>query len=161
MKRAVFWLTLLASVAACETSTNPLDGIFGGGGGLTAAEASGNWTFTLERTSLFPCASGLANSQSIVAHLDVLSDGALSTNSSWQNPISGVVEPLSGSVGLDAGTLDLVFAAGSSAMELFPGTMTSTGTVSSATITDPAAGFSSPVFPPDPCQYTATATKTG
>jgi hypothetical protein len=90
----------------------------------------------------------------------VQSDGTLSTNSTWQNPISGAVELLTGSVGLSAGNLDLVFAAGSSAMELFPGTMTSTGSIVSATITDPAAGFSG-VFPPDACQYTATATKTG
>lgn len=160
MKRAVVWLTILASVAGCETSTNPLDGILGGGGGLTAAEASGNWTLTLQRTSTFPCSGGLANGQTITVHLDVQSDGALTTNSTWQNPISGAVEPLSGSVGLDAGNLDLVFGAGSSAMELFPGTMTSTGTIVSATLTDPAAG-SLPVFPPDACQYTATASKTG
>ena len=160
MKRAVLCLTILASVAACETSTNPLDGILGGGGGLTAAEASGNWTFTVQRTSTFPCTGGLTNGQTIAGHLDVQSDGTLSTNSTWQNPISGAVEPLTGSVGLSAGNLDLVFAAGSSAMELFPGTMTSTGSIVSATITDPAAGFSG-VFPPDACQYTATATKTG
>jgi hypothetical protein len=160
VRRAAIWFTMMMSIAACETTTDPLDGIGGGGGGITPTQATGNWTFTVQRTSTFDCAGALANGQAIAAHLDVLTDGTLSQNSSWQNPISGAVEPLSGSVGLDGGALDLIFGASGSAMELFPGTMNSGGAVTGATLTDPAAG-STQVFGTGACQYTATATKTG
>jgi hypothetical protein len=160
VRRAAILFTMMMSVVACESTTDPLDGIGGGGGGLTAAQATGNWTFTLVRTTTFACAGALASGQPISAHLDVSTDGTLSQNSTWQNPLSGAVEPLSGSVGFDGGALDLIFAAGGSAMELFPGTMKSGGTVTGATITDPAAG-SAQVFGTGACQYTVSATKTG
>jgi hypothetical protein len=153
---------MILSSTACETSTDPLDGIIiGGGGAITPAQASGSWTFTLQRTTNFPCSGALASGQGIAAFLDVASDGTLTGNSSWQNPISGVVDPLSGTVGLSNGALQLTFAANAaSAMELTSGTMTSGGTVTTATITDPSAGFSQ-VFGSDACQYSVSAVKTG
>ena len=154
-------LALLVSTAGCENSTDPLLGIGGGGGALTATEATGNWSFTLQRTTTFPCTGALANGQVITAHLVVLSDGTVASTSSWQNPLSGSVNQLGGTVSLTNGAIDLTFGATvGSAMELFPGVMSSTGTVAGATLTDPAAGFSQ-VFGTDACQYSVTATKTG
>ncbi len=153
-------LALLVSTAGCENSANPLIGTDGGGGVLTAAQATGNWSITVQRTTSLPCTGALASGQVITAHFDVLSDGTVATTSSWQNPLSGGVLRLSGSVNLTTGAIDLTLGATvNSAMELFPGTMTSAGTIIGATLTDPAAGFSQ-VFGTNGCQYTATATKT-
>ena len=162
MKRAALLLCMMMSLTACETSTDPLDGIINGGGGsITPAQASGNWTFTLQRTTNFPCSGALASGQSIPVFLDVLSDGAVGNTSSWQNPISGAVQAVSGSVGLTNGAIQLTFdAGGGRALELTSGTMTAAGLVTGATISDPSAGFSQ-VFGTDACQYTATAIKTG
>jgi hypothetical protein len=162
VKRAVLFFCLMISTTACETSTDPLEGIIiGGGGAITPAQATGSWTFTLQRTNNFPCSGALASGQGIAAFVDVATDGTLTGASSWQNPISGTVEPLSGTVGLSNGALRLTFGANAgSAMELTSGTMTSSGTVTTATITDPSAGFSQ-VFGSDACQYSASAIKTG
>ncbi len=154
-------LALLCVTVGCETTADPLLGSGGGGGALTAAQATGNWSITVQRTTNLPCTSALASGQVIVAHLEVLSDGSVATTSNWQNPISGSVQTLSGTVNLTTGAIDLTFGAGvGAAMELFPGNMTSAGRITGATITDPAAGFSQ-VFGSDGCQYTATGTKTG
>jgi hypothetical protein len=161
VKRAVLLVCMMMSVTACETSTDPLDGIISGGGSLTPAQASGSWTFTLQRTTNFPCSGALASGQSIAVFLDVLSDGTVSNSSSWQNPISGAVQAVDGTVGLTNGAIRLTFAAsGGRAMELTSGTMTAAGAVTAATISDPSAGFSQ-VFGTDACQYSATAIKTG
>ena len=160
MKRLVLCLTTIVLFNACETSTNPLEGLIGGGGALTAAQATGNWSFTLSRTSNLACSPpALASGVVISARLDVLSDGTVATTSSWLNPISSAVEPLSGSVDLTNGATSLFFAiSGSAAMELVPGTMKSSGTVT-GTLTDPAPGLS-PVFASDGCQYSVSGVKT-
>jgi hypothetical protein len=162
----VVCLCLLVLAAACENSTDPFIGIGGNGGSaITPAQATGNWSFRVQRTTNLPCSAALANGQVIAVHLDVLSDGSVnSTTSSWQNPISGAVQPITGTVGLSNGALNLTFAApavgNGAAMELAPATMTPGGAVTGGTLTDPAAGFSQ-VFGSDGCQYSTTATKTG
>jgi hypothetical protein len=145
---------------ACENSTNPLGGFLTGGGSLTAVQATGNWRFTLTRTTTLPCSTpALASAEVISSRLDVLSDGTLATTSSWLNPVSGVTHQLSGSVDLTNGAVRLTFAfSASAAMELFPGTMTSSGTVA-GTLTDPFPGLS-PVFARDGCQYSVSGVKT-
>jgi hypothetical protein len=163
VKRGVLWLTTILLLAACESSANPLEGVFGGGGPITPAQATGNWSFTVQRTTTLPCTTApLADGQVITAHLDVLSDGTVATTSSWVKPVSGAVEPLTGSVTLTTGSTDLTFAApdvsSTAAMEL-RGTMTSAGTVTGGTLTDPAPGFTQ-VFGTGGCEYTATGTKT-
>ena len=159
MKSTFLCLTLLVSLAACETSVDGLIGI-PGGGGLTAAQASGNWSFTVQRTSALACTSGsLANGQVLTARLDVLSDGTLATTSFWQNPPTTLVRPLTGSVALGSGLIDVfMFASTGStgAMEL-QGTLTAGGSFS-GTLSDPAAG-SFQVF--GACSYTVAGTKTG
>src|SRR3954464_2561712 len=129
VKRAVLLLCMISLTTACETSSDPLDGIINGGGGaITPAQASGSWTFTLQRTTTFPCSGALASGQGIAAFINVGSDGTLSGTSSWQNPISGAVEPLSGTVGLSNGALRLTFGTNAGgAMELTSGTMNSGG----------------------------------
>ena len=159
MRRMVFCLTLLVSVAACETSTDPFIG-FGGTPGISQAQADGNWSFTVQQTSTLGCTSGsLANGQVLTATLDVLADGTLAASTSnWQNPPTTVVRPLSGSIILTSGFTDLFMAAasGSSAAMELRGTMTSVGSFS-GTLTDPAPG-SFQVF--GACSYTATGSKT-
>ena len=159
MRRIVLCLTLLVSVAACETSTDPFIG-FGGTPGISQAQADGNWSFTVQQTSTLGCTSGsLANGQVLTATLDVLADGTLAASTSnWQNPPTTVVRPLSGSIILTSGFTDLFMAAasGSSAAMELRGTMTSVGSFS-GTLTDPAPG-SFQVF--GACSYTATGSKT-
>ena len=158
MRPTLLFLSLLLFVAACETTTDPLIG-FGGGTGLTQAQAAGNWSFTVQRTTALGCTGGsLANGQVLTATLDVQAGGALANTSFWQNPPTTVVRPLSGAITLTSGSTDLFMSAssGSSAAMELQGTMTSNGTFT-GTLTDPAPG-SFQVF--GACGYTATGTKT-
>ena len=162
MRRTVLWLTIIVLFAACENSAGPLGGILGGGNAITPAQATGNWSFTLQRTTTFPaCTNPLANGQVITAHTDILSDGTAGSASSWLNPISGTVQPLSGVVRLSDAFSDLLFAApavkATAQMEL-RGTMTSAGAFT-GTLTDPEPGFSQ-VFGTGGCEYSVTGTKT-
>ena len=162
MRRTVLWLTIIVLVAACENSAGPLGGILGGGNAITPAQATGNWSFTLQRTTTFPaCTNPLANGQVITAHTDVLSDGTTGSTSSWLNPISGAVQPLSGVVRLSDAFSDLFFAAPAvrvtAQMEL-RGTMRSAGAFT-GTLTDPAPGFSQ-VFGTGGCEYSVSGNKT-
>ena len=154
MRSIVLGLALLASVAACETSTDPFFGF--GATGVTAGQVTGNWTFTLHPASGCPAGS-LPDGQALTAHLDVLADGTVTGGTStWQT--AGSAGSVSGSINLSSGattTLALTATTGS-AMEL-AGTFASAGSFS-GTVGDPRAG-SFPVF--TACNYTTTATKTG
>jgi len=154
VRSIVLGLALLASVAACETSTDPFFGF--GATGVTAGQVTGNWTFTLHPTS--GCATGsLPDGQVLTAHLDVIADGTVTSGTStWQT--SSAAGSVSGSINLSSGVTTTVAltATTGSAMEL-AGTFTATGSFS-GTLGDPRAG-SFPVFPA--CNYTTTATKTG
>lgn len=165
--RASFSLVLLLlATSACETTSDPLDGIggTGGGGTITQAQAAGNWSISLRRTTTLACGGGsLADGQILSAHFDVLADGTLSASTStWLSPSSSLVRPLTGAVRLTDGVTDVFFVAGSgntsSAMEL-RGTVGSGGTMT-GTLTDPGAGFT-PVFSIGGCEYVVTGTKTG
>lgn len=155
-------LAILVSTAACETSGDSLIGIGGNGGGaVTQTQAAGDWSFTVRKTTTLPCSGGsLADGQVLTAHMDVLTDGTLNaTTSSWQNPPTTVVRPLSGTVRFTDGFVDLFFSASSgsaSAMEL-RGTVSATGTFT-GTLTDPAPGFS-PMFSVGGCEYSTAGTK--
>ena len=160
MRRLVLCRTTIALFGACENSANPLDGILGGGGALTQAQASGNWSLTLQRTTTFPaCANPLANGSAITTRLDAGTDGVLAGTSNWLNPISTTVLPLTGSVNLSNGATDLHFAGASSSaqMELL-GTVTASGTLS-GTLRDPEPGFTQ-VFGTGGCEYTVSGVKT-
>ena len=162
MRSIAICLGLLLLSAACENSTDSLIGIGGPGGGtITQAQAAGSWSFSVRKTATLPCTGGsLPDNQIITAQLSVLADGTVSpTTSTWQNPPTGVVRPLSGVVRFSDGFADLILSASSgstSAMEL-RGTITATSTFT-GTLTDPAPG-SSPVFSVGGCEYTATGTK--
>lgn len=158
MRQILFCLGLILSVAACESTTDPFFG-FGGTPGLTQAQASGNWSFTVQRTSTLGCTSGsLANGQVLTATLNVQTDGTLATTSLWQNPPTTIVRPLTGAMNLSTGSTDLFMSAssGSSAAMELQGTMTSGGAFT-GTLTDPAPG-SFQVF--GACSYTASGSKT-
>jgi hypothetical protein len=156
-------LTLLVLTAGCETSTDPfLFGIGGSGGGVIAqADAAGDWSFTVTKTSSLPCSGALADGSVITAHLDVLADGTLNTSTSfWQNPPTTVIFPLSGAVTLTSGSTDLILSSGSgtgSGMEL-RGTITTTRSFS-GTLIDPAAGLSPMFSTATGCEYNAPGTK--
>ena len=103
MRHIAICLTLSVLAAACENSADRLIGIGGtGGGAVTQAQAAGDWSFTLRKTTTLPCSGGsLADGQVITAHLDVLSDGTVTAStSSWQNPPTTTVRPISGLVRL-------------------------------------------------------------
>ena len=159
MRSTMFCLALVVFIAGCETSTDPFIG-FGGTPGITQTQATGNWSFTVTRTSALGCTGGsLASGQTLTATLDLLTDGTIASTSFWQNPPSTIVRPLSGAVNLGSGITDLFLAAsaGSTAAMELRGTMTSVGSFS-GTLTDPAPG-SFQVF--GACSYTATGNKTG
>jgi hypothetical protein len=157
-----FCLAVLVSTGACENSAGTLIGIGGqGGGAITQTQAAGDWSFTVRKTTTLACSGGsLADGQVLTVHMDVLSDGSLNaTTSSWQNPPTTVIRPLSGSVRFTDGFADLFLssATGSaSGMEL-RGTIGSNGTFS-GTLTDPAPGFS-PMFSAGGCEYSTNGTK--
>ena len=160
MKRIAVCLTLLIALAACENSADPLGGFGGDGGGgvLTQAQASGTWSFTLNRTNTLACPVGsLPSGQVLTTNIVAGTDGSVSsTTSSWRDP-SGNLRPLSGTVRLTDGVTSLLFNSGSGAAMELRGTMTPTGAFS-GTMTDPAAGFAF-VFSGG-CEYTAAGTKT-
>lgn len=163
MRPITLTMTLLAIATGCENSKNPfLFGIGGGGGGaITQAQATGNWSFTVRKTTTLPCTGGsLADGSVLTAHLDVQTDGTLITSTSnWQNPPSTVVFPLRGAVALSTGAADLIFSGGGasgSGMEL-RGTITPTGTFT-GTLTDPGAGLT-PMFSAGGCEYSTSGTK--
>lgn len=159
MRPAILCLTILVSLSACETSTDPFPG-FGDDGSITATQAAGNWSFTVQRTSTLGCTAGsLANGQTLTAQLAVLSDGTVTTGSTWQNPPSTQPRPASGAVTLSSGFADLflVASAGSQAAMEMRGTMNSAGGFV-GTLTDPAPG-SFQVF--GACSYTVSGSKTG
>lgn len=162
MRPIALCLTLLVFIAGCEQSTDPFIG-FGGGGGVTQAEATGNWAFTLHPSITPACASGsLSDGQLLTVHLDVLSDGSVaSATSSWLNPPTTLVRPISAGsfITLSSGFTDAFLAASTgSAQEMeLRGTMTSGGSFS-GTVTDPNPGRF-PVF--GACAYTTTGIKTG
>ena len=167
MRPTVFGVVLALSLSACESSSEPLGGFGGGGGGggaISQGQASGNWSFTVNRTTTLPCTGGaLANGQVLTAHIDVLADGGVSpATSNWQNPPTATVRPLSGLVRFTDGFSTLIFAASvgnpTSGMEL-RGTMTAAGSFT-GTLTDPAPGFT-PVFSTGGCAYATTGNKTG
>ncbi|HJQ10704.1 MAG TPA: hypothetical protein VJ840_06695 [Gemmatimonadaceae bacterium] len=145
--------------AACEQSTDPLLGFPGGGGGaVTQAQAAGNWSLTLTRTSTLACTGGaLANGSIIPMNLVVQSDGTTAASSSWRSATSGALLPLSGSVRLTDGFTDLILTSGGNTGMELRGTITSTGTFS-GTITDPAPGLT-PVYGTGGCEYDAPGTK--
>jgi hypothetical protein len=161
VRRLVLFLTTVCLCGACETSTNPLDAILGGGGALTQAQATGNWSLTVQRTTTFPnCSNPLANGSVITTHLTVGSDGVLTGTSSWLNPLSTTVLPLTGSVNLANGATDLHFAGGTSTAQMEAlGTITASGTLS-GTLRDPEPGFSQ-VFGTGGCEYSVSGVKTG
>lgn len=154
-------LTLLVLASACETTTDNIFGTGGGGGAVTQAQVAGNWSFTLTRTTTLPCTGGsLANGQVLTVRLDVGSDGTMNASTStWQNPPTTLIRPLSGAVRFSDGFTDLILSSSSgsaAAMEL-RGTIGSSATFS-GTVTDPAPGFS-PIFSTSGCEYTATGAK--
>ncbi|HEU4747017.1 MAG TPA: hypothetical protein VFS56_00850 [Gemmatimonadaceae bacterium] len=166
MNRIMYAATLTVLLVGCETSTDPIEGIGGngpGGGAVTQAQASGNWSFTLRRTTTLSCTGGsLPDNQVMLAHLDVTNTGTLSTGTStWQASPPGVVRPLSGTLSFSTGLTNLTLFPSvtntSAAMEL-TGTLTAAGTFS-GTLRDPAPGFT-PVFSGNGCEYTATGVKT-
>jgi hypothetical protein len=160
VKRLVLFLTAIVVFGACETSANPLEAILGGGGALTQAQATGNWSLTLTTTTTFPaCTNPLANSSLISTHLDVGTDGVLTASSSWLDPIASVVRILSGSVNLTNGATDLHFAGSSTSAQMeLVGTMTASGTLS-GTLRDPEPGFTQ-VFGTGGCEYTVSGIRT-
>lgn len=166
MRRILFSTVLLALVTACESSTDPIDGVGGNGpgsGAITQAQATGDWSFTLDRTPATCPAGSLPDNQLIIAHLDVISNGtttgSLTTvTSNWQAPPATTIRGLEGTVRFSDGFANLILrgTAANTAMEL-RGTINSTG-VFTGTVTDPAAGFF-PVFSTGACAYTATGVK--
>jgi hypothetical protein len=166
VKRILFIAAMAALVTACEGTTDPLGGVGGGGpggGAVTQAQASGDWTLTLRRTTTLSCAAGsLPDNQVIFAHLDVFSNGALSTaTSTWLASPSTVIRALAGTLTFSSGFANLTLFASatntSSGMEL-RGTLTATGTLT-GTLTDPAPGLT-PLFSTSGCEYTVTGSKT-
>jgi hypothetical protein len=166
VKRIILVASLTAFVAACESSTDPISGVGGdgpGGGAITQAQATGDWSFSLRRTTTLACTGGsLPDNQVILGHLDVLNTGALTTaTSTWVVSPTGTVRPLAGTARFSDGFANLTLFASaantSSGMEL-RGTLTATGTFT-GTLTDPAPGLT-PVFSTTGCEYTATGVKT-
>ena len=157
MRSIAIVLSLVVLTAGCEQSTDPFLFGIGGSGGLTQAQATGNWSFVVTQSALACAAGSLANGQAITTNLAVLTDGTLSTSSFWQSPLSTASLTISGTITLGTGITDLFLSSSSGAEMELRGTMTSTGTFT-GTLTDPAAGFL-PVF--SACGYTTTGTKTG
>jgi hypothetical protein len=163
VKRILFSAALAALVMGCELSTDPLPGVGGppGGGAITQAQASGDWTLTLTRTTTLACTGGsLPSNQVILVDLSVLSTGAASA-STWQLASSTTIRPLVGTVTLSSGLVNFTLFASaantSSGMEL-TGTMTSGGGFD-GTLRDPEPNRT-PVFSATGCEYDVDGVKT-
>ena len=166
MKRILLSVGLATALTACESTTDPFGGVGGGNGGggaITQAQASGDWSITLRRTTTLSCSGGsLPENQILLLHLDVINNGTLTTaTSTWRASPSATVRALAGTVSFTNGATNLTLFASATnttaAMEL-SGTITTAGAFS-GTVVDPAAG-STPVFSGNGCEYTATGVKT-
>jgi hypothetical protein len=152
---------LVVLITGCEATTDPIDGVGGDGpgtGAVTAAQVSGDWTFLLDRTTATCPTGSLPDNQVLLAHLDVLSGGTLTTvTSSWQAS-PGVNRGLDGGVSFTNGFATLVLrgSGANTAMEL-RGTFTDDGDFA-GTLSDPRAG-SFPVFSSGSCAYAVTGVK--
>lgn len=162
MKRILYGAAVLALLAGCESATDPIDGIGGpgpGGGAVTQAQVTGDWSFVLDRRTA-TCPSGsLPDNQVILAHLDVINNGTLTTvTSNWQAPPATAIRGLDGGVSFTSGvaTLALRGTATNTAMQL-QGTFTASGGFA-GTLSDPRAG-SFPVFSSGLCEYNVTGVK--
>jgi len=167
MKRILLSVGLVIALTGCEGTTDPFGGVGGGGGGsgaITQAQASGDWSITLRRTSTLACSgNSLPENQVLLLHLDVVNNGTLTTaTSTWRASPSAIVRALAGTVNFTSGATNLTLFASAtnttSGMELI-GTLRAAGTFS-GTVVDPAAGLT-PVFSGSGCEYTATGVKTG
>lgn len=168
MRQIAYVAAMTALLAGCEASTDPLDGVGGGppgGTGITQAQATGDWAFTLDRTTT-TCPSGsLPDNQVLLAHLDVISNGSttgslLGTTSGWSASPSTTVRGLDGTLRFNDGFGNLILrgSTNGTGMEL-RGTFRSGGGFT-GTVSDPAAGLL-PVFGGGACAYNATGVKTG
>jgi hypothetical protein len=167
MKRILLSAALAIVLTACEGTTEPFGGVGGGGGGsgaITQAQASGDWSITLRRTTTLACSGGsLPENQVLLLHLDVVNNGTLTTaTSTWRASPSATVRALAGTVNFTTGATNLTLFASAtnttSGMELI-GTLRAAGTFT-GTVVDPAAGLT-PVFSGNGCEYTATGVRTG
>ena len=167
MKRILLSVVLTTVRPACEGTTDPFGGVGGGGGGsgaITQAQATGDWSITLRRTTTLSCSGGsLPDNQILLLHLDVISNGTLTTaTSTWRASPSATVRALAGPVNFASGATNLTLFASSTnttaGMEL-SGTLTAGGAFT-GTVVDPAAGLT-PVFSGNGCEYNATGVKTG
>ena len=168
MKRFLYVAATMLLLTGCEASTDPLDGVGGGpppGGAITQAQATGDWTFTLDRTSATCSAGSLPDNQVLITHLDVINSGSntgslLGTTSGWRASPSTFVRGLDGTLRFTDGFGNLILrgTAAGTGMEL-RGTFTSAGGFT-GTVSDPAAGLL-PVFGSGACAYNAAGVKTG
>lgn len=168
MKRIVYVVALAALATGCDATTDPIGGIGGpggGGGAITQLQATGDWSITLRRTTTLSCTGGsLPDNQILLLHLDVVSNGTLTTaTSTWRASPSATVRALAGTVTFSNGLTNLTLYASatntSSGMEL-RGTLTAAGNFTGGTVTDPDPGLT-PVFSGNGCEYSATGVKTG
>lgn len=168
MRRILYLAAVTALFSGCEASTDPLEGVGGdppGGGSITQAQATGDWSFTLDRTSTSCSTGSLPDNQVLIAHLDVISDGTstgslLGSTSGWRASPSTTVRGLDGTLRFNDGFGSLILrgTTAGTGMEL-RGTFTSVGGFT-GTLSDPAAGLL-PVFGSGACAYNATGVKTG
>jgi hypothetical protein len=151
-------LSLIAMTAGCEQTNDPFLFGIGGSGGLSQAQASGGWSFTVHPSNALACSSGsLTDGAVVTAHLVVLADGTVSAQSFWQGPGSTTTLPATGTITLSSGVSDIFLASTSGSEMELRGTMTSAGSFT-GTLTDPAPGFL-PVFAA--CIYTTTGANAG
>jgi len=167
MKRILLGVALATVLTACEGTTDPFGGVGGGGGGngaITQAQASGDWSVTLRRTTTLSCSGGsLPENQVLLLHLDVINNGTLTTaTSTWRGLPPATVRALAGTVNFTSGSTNLTLFSSATnttvGMEL-SGVLRADGTFS-GTVVDPAAGLT-PVFSGNGCEYSATGVKTG
>ena len=166
MRRILYAAAVVAAIGCGETG-DPIGGVGGpgsGGGAITQAQASGDWSVTLQRTNTLTCTGGsLPNNQVLLMHLDVVSNGTLTpATSTWRASPSATVRALAGTVNFSTGLTNLSLYASAtnttSRMD-FSGTLTAAGALS-GTVTDPDPG-ATPVFSGNGCEYNATGVKTG
>ncbi|HST08648.1 MAG TPA: hypothetical protein VLJ83_10780, partial [Gemmatimonadaceae bacterium] len=69
MKPMSFGLILLILTSACETSTDSIFGVGGGGGTVTQAQVAGDWSFTLTKTATLPCTGGALVDGQVIMHV--------------------------------------------------------------------------------------------
>lgn len=159
LKRAALVAVMALATMGCGANSDLLNAKPGPPLVVTAAQASGAWTFTLTPISGSCAGGGLPAVSTFQATLDFGADGKIvSEGSFWKRTSTSAAGQLTGSVQLTTGLASLTFLGSTSAVGAqLTGAMSAAGSFTGQ-LKDPATGLAA-LFAGAPCEYNVTGAR--